>query len=121
MPKMRIYKEFKFDSAHWLPNVPEGHKCSNMHGHTYTIEIHVEGEIDPELGWVVDFNDVRRVVDPLIDQLDHKILNEIEGLENPTAEFISLWFWNKTKPSLPQLCQVVVKENPNNVCIYSGG
>ncbi|MDH3982258.1 MAG: 6-carboxytetrahydropterin synthase QueD [Kiritimatiellaceae bacterium] len=120
MPKMRIYKEFKFDSAHWLPNVPEGHKCANMHGHTYTIEIHVEDELDSHLGWVVDFNDVRRVVEPLIDQLDHKILNEIQGLENPTAEHIALWFWEKTKLDLPQLVQVVVKENPSNVCIYSG-
>lgn len=120
MPKMKIYKEFKFDSAHWLPNVPEGHKCSRMHGHTYTIEIHAEGELDPTMGWVIDFNDVRRTVAPLIDQLDHRILNEIEGLENPTAEYIALWFWNNIKPNLPELAQVVVKENPSNVCIYSG-
>ena len=120
MPKMRIYKEFKFDAAHWLPKVPDGHKCSNMHGHTYYIEIHLEDELDRELGWVLDFNDVRRAVDPLIDQLDHKVLNEIEGLKNPTAEFIALWFWDRVKPVLPQLCQIVVKENPTNVCIYSG-
>lgn len=120
MPKMKIYKEFKFDSAHWLPNVPAGHKCANMHGHTYTIQVHCEGEVDPNLGWVIDFNDVRKVVDPLIDLLDHKVLNEIEGLENPTAEMIALWFWNMVKPVLPELSNVVVKENPNNVCIYSG-
>lgn len=120
MPKMRIYKEFKFDSAHWLPNVPPTHKCANMHGHTYSIEVHVEGELDPERGWVLDFNNVRDVVEPLIDRLDHKILNEIEGLENPTAEHIALWFWGRVKPELPQLCRIVVKENPTNVCIYSG-
>ncbi|MBN2704079.1 MAG: 6-carboxytetrahydropterin synthase QueD [Pontiellaceae bacterium] len=120
MPKMRIYREFKFDSAHWLPNVPPGHKCAKMHGHTYTIEVHLEDELNPTLGWVMDYNDLRKVVDPLIEQLDHKILNEIEGLENPTAELIALWFWKKIKPVLPQLCQVVVKENPINVCIYSG-
>lgn len=121
MPKMRIYKEFKFDSAHWLPNVPPEHKCANMHGHTYYIEVHVEDELHPQLGWVLDYNDLRKVVDPLVGRLDHKVLNEIEGLENPTAEFIALWFWNRIKLELPQLCQVVVKENPTNVCIYSGG
>jgi len=120
MPKMRIYKEFKFDSAHWLPHVPPTHKCANMHGHTYYIEIHVEDELDPRLGWVLDYNDLRKVVEPLVDRLDHKVLNDIPGLENPTAEFIALWFWDQVKPALPQLCQVVVKENPSNVCIYSG-
>jgi len=119
MPKMRIYKEFKFDSAHWLPNVPADHKCANMHGHTYLVEIHVEDELDPILGWVLDYNDLRKHVEPLIDQLDHKVLNEIDGLENPTAEHLALWLWNKLKPQLP-LAQVVVKENPTNVCIYSG-
>jgi 6-pyruvoyltetrahydropterin/6-carboxytetrahydropterin synthase len=121
MPKMKIYKEFKFDSAHWLPNVPPTHKCANMHGHTYTIEIHVEDEIDPKLGWVLDYNDLRKTVEPLIDQLDHQVLNEIDGLENPTAEHIALWFWSRIKPELTQLAQVVVKENPTNVCIYTGG
>jgi len=120
MPKMRIYKEFKFDSAHWLPNVPLEHKCANMHGHTYIIEIHVEDELDPNLGWVLDYTDLKNAVKPLIQQLDHRVLNEIEGLENPTAEHIALWFWNQIKPNLSQLSQVVVKENPTNVCIYSG-
>jgi 6-pyruvoyltetrahydropterin/6-carboxytetrahydropterin synthase len=120
MPKMKIYKEFRFDSAHFLPNVPPDHKCANMHGHTYTVEIHVEDELDSKLGWVLDYNDLRKVVEPLIDQLDHKVLNDIAGLENPTAEHIALWFWNQIKPNLNQLVQVVVKENPTNVCIYSG-
>ena len=120
MPKMTIYKEFKFDSAHWLPHVPPTHKCANMHGHTYMIEVHVTGELDPHLGWVVDFNDLKKVVDPLIDQLDHTVLNEIEGLENPTAENISVWLWGKIKPQMEELSKVVVKENPTNVCLYSG-
>ncbi len=120
MPKMKIYKEFKFDSAHWLPHVPPGHKCANMHGHTYIIEIQVEGELDPQLGWVLDYADLSKQVAPLIDQLDHKVLNEIEGLGNPTAEHLALWLWNQLKQNLPQLSQVVVKENPTNVCIYSG-
>ncbi len=120
MPKMKIYKEFKFDSAHWLPHVPPDHKCANMHGHTYYIEVHVEDELHPKLGWVLDYNDLKKVVKPLINQLDHKVLNEVEGLENPTAEMIAFWLWNQIKPKLQQLTQVVVKENPTNVCIYSG-
>jgi 6-pyruvoyltetrahydropterin/6-carboxytetrahydropterin synthase len=80
----------------------------------------VEDELDSKLGWVLDYNDLRKVVEPLIDQLDHKVLNDIAGLENPTAEHIALWFWNQIKPNLNQLVQVVVKENPTNVCIYSG-
>jgi 6-pyruvoyltetrahydropterin/6-carboxytetrahydropterin synthase len=118
---MKIYKEFRFDSAHWLPHVSPTHKCANMHGHTYYIEIHVEDELDPQLGWVMDYNELRKVVEPLINRLDHKVLNEIPGLENPTAEFIAVWFWEQIKPQLPQLCRVVVKENPSNVCIYTGG
>ena len=120
MPKMRIYKEFKFDSAHWLPHVSPEHKCANMHGHTYMVEIHVEDELDPKLGWVLDYNDLRKHVEPLINQLDHMVLNEIDGLENPTAENMALWLWDKLKPALSQLAQVVVKENPTNVCIYAG-
>lgn len=120
MPKMRIYREFKFDAAHWLPSVECTHKCSQMHGHTYSVEIHVENSLDPKFGWVLDFNDLRRIAEPLIDQLDHKVLNEVEGLQNPTAEFIALWFWGRIKPLLPSLCRVVVKENPFNVCVYSG-
>lgn len=118
---MKISKEFKFDSAHWLPHVEPGHKCARMHGHTYIVEVHVEGELDPTLGWVLDFNDLRRHVEPLIDQLDHGVLNEIPGLENPTAELLALWLWKKIKPVIPQLDQVVVKENPTNVCRYRGG
>ena len=120
MPKMKISKEFKFDSAHFLPFVEPGHKCARMHGHTYIVEIHVEDELDAKLGWVLDFNELRQHVEPLIDQLDHRVLNDIEGLENPTAEHLALWLWNKLHPVLPQLAQVVVKENPTNVCIYAG-
>jgi len=95
MPKMKISKEFKFDSAHWLPRVAPDHKCARMHGHTYIVEIHVEGELESKLGWVLDFNDLRRHVEPLIDQLDHRVLNEIPGLENPTAEHILTKMWKR--------------------------
>ncbi len=87
---MRICRQYKFDSAHRLPHVPEGHKCSRLHGHTYILEVFVEGEINDK-GWVIDFADIDVVVKPIIKQLDHYYLNEISGLENPTAENIAVW------------------------------
>ena len=120
MPKMRIYKEFSFDAAHCLTKVDTGHKCGKMHGHTYVLEVHLEDKVDPSRGWILDFNVMCDVVEPLIEQLDHNVLNDIEGLDNPTSENLAVWFWNKLKPGLPQLAQVVVKESPTSGCIYSG-
>ncbi|MCF7849639.1 MAG: 6-carboxytetrahydropterin synthase QueD [Kiritimatiellales bacterium] len=120
MAKMRIYKEFKFDAAHRLTRVDEGHKCGNLHGHTFVMEVHLEGEVDPSRGWILDFNVLSEAVDPIIDELDHSVLNEIEGLQNPTSEIMAVWFWNKLKPRLPQLSQIVVKENPGSGCVYCG-
>lgn len=120
MPRMQIYKEFKFDAAHRLTRVEEGHKCGQMHGHTFVLEVHLEDDVDPKQGWILDFNVLREAVEPIIDQLDHSILNDIEGLENPTSENLVVWFWDQLKPKLPQLAQVVIKENPTSGCIYSG-
>src|SRR5678816_3759086 len=91
--EMQIYKEFSFDSAHFLPNVPEGHKCKNMHGHTYRLRVCIEGKPHPHFGWLMDFKELKDVVGKVIDQLDHKLINDIPGLENPTAEFITIWIW----------------------------
>ncbi len=121
MPKMRIYKEFKFDAAHRLTQVDEGHKCGNLHGHTFVLEVHLEGEVDPARGWILDFNVLCDAVEPIIDQLDHAVLNEVEGLGNPTSENLSVWFWEKLKPQLPQLAQIIIKESPTSGCIYCGG
>lgn len=78
---MLLYKEFTFDSAHFLPNVPVGHKCKEMHGHTYRLRVWLEGPLLPELGWVMDFADLKAVVKPVVERLDHKCLNNIVGLE----------------------------------------
>ncbi len=109
---MKIVQAFTFEAAHWLPNVPPSHRCHRMHGHSYRIELTLQGAVDSITGFVVDFFDVEAVFDPVLRQLDHHTLNEIEGLENPTAELISLWIWNKVKPQLPQLAQVKVFETP---------
>ncbi len=87
----RIGQSFRFESAHFLPLVPDGHKCKNMHGHNYRIEIVVSGPLD-ERGFVRDFAEIKAAVMPLIERLDHHVLNDIKGLENPTAEVIAAWF-----------------------------
>ena len=92
---MIIFKEFTFEAAHKLPNVPSDHKCSRLHGHSFKVEVHVEGPVNPYEGWVVDFTVLKQVVQPIIDRLDHAYLNEIQGLENPTSETIAQWLWDQ--------------------------
>lgn len=117
---MLIYKQFTFDSAHQLPNVPEGHKCKNLHGHTYHLTVYLEGELDEKLGWVMDFNEVKAVMKPLLKRLDHNYLNDIPGLENPTSEVLVVWIWNQIKPHLPELVKLELKETPTSGAIYEG-
>lgn len=119
--RMVITKEFTFDSAHRLPRLPEGHKCRALHGHTFTIAISVEGEVAEDTGIVLDFGDIAKAFEPILDQLDHKYLNEIDGLDNPTSENIARWIWTRLEPNLPGLHQIVVKETPNSGCSYKGG
>src|SRR5215213_3595059 len=118
--KMEIYKEFSFDSAHFLPNVPVGHKCREMHGHTYRLKVFIKGGLDPKLGWIMDFKDLKEALIPVIDQLDHKLINNIKGLENPTAENITVWIWHQIKPSLPLLSRIELYETPTTGVIYNG-
>lgn len=117
---MLLYKTFTFDSAHYLPRVPAGHKCANLHGHTYTLKVFVEGKPDPLLGWVIDFNDLKKAICPIIDQLDHNLLNEIEGLNNPTSEMLAVWLWNKIITKLPGLKRIELNETPGSGVIYEG-
>lgn len=115
---MRITKSFSFDAAHFLPRVPEDHKCRRLHGHTYEVEVALEGPLDPGLGWVVDYGDVSRVVDPVIRELDHRCLNDLPGLENPTAEVLAAWLFGRLAPALPQLADVTVRETPRTSATY---
>lgn len=117
---MVIYKKFAFDSAHFLPNVPEGHKCKNMHGHTYHLTVYLEGNLDTELQWVMDFKELKDVVKPVIEQIDHQLLNDIKGLENPTAERIVVWIWEQIQPKLPLLSKLELNETPTSGAIYEG-
>jgi len=117
---MQIYKDFSIEAAHRLPNVPEGHKCARLHGHSFQVRISVEGPLGEESGWVMDFGDIKAAFAPIYAQLDHHYLNDIEGLENPTSENLAMWIWQKLKPTLPQLCSVRIKETCTSGCIYRG-
>ncbi len=117
---MEIFKEFTFEAAHRLPNVPEGHKCARLHGHSFRVRVWVSGEVDARLGWVIDFADIKAAVKPLIQRLDHYYLNDIEGLENPTSENVARWIWAKLKPGLAGLSRVDVQETCTAGCSYRG-
>jgi len=117
---MELFTELTFEAAHRLPHVPEGHKCARLHGHSFRVEVHVEGPVDPELGWVMDFADVRAACAPLRDQLDHRYLNEIDGLDNPTSENVARWIWVRLAPGLPGLSAIVVRETCTSGCTYRG-
>lgn len=117
---MNLYKEFRFEAAHRLPNVPEGHQCARLHGHSFRVELHVSGPVDDKFGWVIDFADVKSAFKPILDRLDHYYLNEIEGLDNPTSENIAVWIWRQLKPALEPLSKVVVCETCTCGCSYGG-
>lgn len=117
---MEIFKEFTFEAAHRLPNVPTDHKCARLHGHSFRVSIHVEGNVDPSVGWVADFADIKRAFKPYYDQLDHYYLNEIDGLENPTSEVLARWIWERIDRALSGLSQVTVRETCTSGCIYRG-
>ena len=115
---MLIYKQFTFDSAHFLPNVPARHKCNNVHGHTYKFTVFVEGDLQKEPGWVMDYADMKKAIMPVIEMIDHQFLNNIAGLENPTAELLVIWLWNKIKPRLPLLKRLELNETSSSGVIY---
>jgi 6-pyruvoyltetrahydropterin/6-carboxytetrahydropterin synthase len=115
-----IFKEFSFEAAHDLPFVPEGHKCGRLHGHSYRVEVHAAGPVDPLSGWLIDFGDIKSAFKPLLEQLDHYYLNDIKGLENPTSENLARWIWQNLKPSLPQLSAIVVRETCTTGAVYRG-
>ena len=115
---MDIFKIFQIEAAHRLPHLPEGHKCARLHGHSFRIEVHVRGEPDPALGWVMDFAELKVAFEPVFEQLDHRYLNDVPGLENPTCEQLARWIWQALKPSLPRLHRIVVHETCTAGCAY---
>ena len=117
---MEIRKSFTIEAAHRLPNVPAGHKCARLHGHSFNIEIAVGGPMDPDKGWIMDYGDIKQAFQPLFDRLDHNYLNDIAGLENPTSEHVALWIWERLQPELHHLTAVIVHETCTTTCEYRG-
>ena len=117
---MQIFREFKFEAAHSLPRAPEGHKCRRLHGHSYRLFVHVEGTVDPHTGWVCDFAEIKKGVEPIIDLLDHQFLNEIPGLEQSTVENLARWLWPRLKAAVPGLARIVLWETATSGCEYRG-
>ncbi len=113
---MRIFQQFFFEAARKLPNLPPSHPCASIHGHSFILVLHLEGELHGEYGWVMDFADLKKACAPELKILDHKFLNEIKGLENPTTENIARWLWQRLTKKLPQLVEIELKESRDSGC-----
>ncbi len=118
---VELRKTFQFEAAHSLPNLPTDHKCHRLHGHSFKVDVVMAGECDERLGWLMDYGEIGEAFDPILKQLDHHHLNEIDGLDNPTSENIARWIWNELKPCLPLLNAIEVAETCNARCLYRGG
>ena len=103
-----------------MDQLPEAHPCHKLHGHGYRVEVEVAGEVDPKTGFLIDYGELKKIVQPVIDQLDHQLLNDIEGLQISTAEHLSRWIWDKVKQSLPILTRISVFETESTSCEYCG-
>ena|SRR5258708_39947744 len=117
---VRLVHEFRFEAAHRLPRVPPEHKCARLHGHSFRVELAIAGEVNPTTGWLLDFGELHALWAPLHDALDHRYLNEVPGLENPTSEVLAKWIWDKMKPKLAELVTVTVFETCETRCEYGG-
>ena len=122
---MELFKEFRFEAAHFLPKVPEGHKCGRMHGHSYTVVLRVGGTVGAETGWVVDYADLEQAWSRHVHAaLDHRTLNEIDGLANPTTEALVVWIWERLRAAIAalgaRLVEIEVRETASHGCVYRG-
>lgn len=115
-----LSKTYRFEAAHFLPLVSEGHQCRRLHGHSYVIEVAVRGAVDPLSGWVMDYGEMSREVKDVLRPLDHNLLNAVAGLENPTSELLAAWIWERLAPRLRGLCRVSILETCTSRCDYGG-
>ena len=118
--KVCLEKSVQFEAAHRLTRVPAEHSCARWHGHSFRIDIAVEGEVNPATGWLIDYRDIKEAWEPLGRLLDHSNLNDIEGLENPTSENLALWIWERLTKRLPQLTEITIHETCTARCRYRG-
>jgi len=117
---VRLSKSFHFEAAHDLPTFPPEHKCRRLHGHSFRFDVIVEGDVEPEKGYLIDYGAITTVAEPIVRRLDHYYLNDIEGLSNPTSEILARWIFDRLKPALPLLKSIVVHETCTSSCEYGG-
>ncbi|MBU6409565.1 MAG: 6-carboxytetrahydropterin synthase QueD [Verrucomicrobia bacterium] len=117
---VELRKSFQFEAAHLLPHLPKSHKCRRLHGHSFKVDIALSGPCNPKLGWLVDYASISAAFEPVWKKLDHRYLNDVPGLENPTSEIIAAWIWKKLKPRLPLLAEIAVAETCTARAIYRG-
>lgn len=119
---MRIVKSITFDAAHYLPRAGAGQPppYERLHGHSFTLEVAVEGAVDPAAGWVADFAAVAAAMESVRERLDHHLLNAVDGLERPTLENICRWAARELAPSLPGLVEVrIARPSNGEACIFT--
>ncbi len=118
---MRIYKDFKFEAAHFLPNAELGTANARVHGHSFRARVVIDGEPNADTGYVFHFDDLRVALADTQDALDHRLLNDVEGLAAPTLERIAMWVWNRLANKVPGLAEVhVSRDSCDEGCIYAG-
>ena len=117
---MELRKSFQFEAAHLLPHLPKAHKCRRLHGHSFRVDVAVTGPVDPHVGWFLDYSDIKAAFEPLMEALDHRYLNDVEGLSNPTSENLAAWIWERLVARLPSLTRVTVHETCEARCHYLG-
>jgi len=115
-----LSRSFRLEASRRLPTLPTDHPCARVHGHGFVVELEVEGTVDPTIGWLIDYHAMATLWAPIHEALDHRYLNDVEGLENPTSEYIARWIWQALKPSLPELSGVIIMETPETRCTYRG-
>ena len=118
--RVELSRKYRFSAAHSLPKVPLDHKCRRLHGHSYEVEVVLHGAVDPETGWLIDYGEIDAVVAPIVADLDHRTLNDLPGLENPTSEALCGWLWHRLSDGLPGLYRVSVAETCAAACHYYG-
>jgi 6-pyruvoyltetrahydropterin/6-carboxytetrahydropterin synthase len=118
---MRLYKEFQFEAAHYLPSAPQGHPNARVHGHSFRARVTIDGKPDPETGLVLHLEELEAALNDVRDALDHRLLNEVEGLSMPTLERICSWLWERLHNRLPGLAEIEVsRDSCHEGCIYRG-
>lgn len=118
---MRIYKDFKFEAAHFLPSAARGTANARVHGHSFKARVTIDGEPKAATGYVFHFDELEGAIAETREALDHRMLNDVEGLATPTLEHIAMWIWNRLQNRVPGLAEIhVSRDSCGEGCIYTG-